>query len=181
MADQALQIRQRELDTIKAGDGSKAQIEEARAKLDLVIVAVLGIDEEIDRREKILEQFSIRMQALHDEQSAVTAQAEQKREQAEVALKESVWLNSALHPKNIMRWGLEPGAGYARRVPHRICVARSGPALCTEYCAGYGRKGPQESAERDHTCRHTRIEFRQCGDDGHRHHRTAAHIRSSRN
>ena len=109
MGDQALQIRQRELDAIKAQGGSEAEIAEARAKLDLVIVALQGIDEEIDQRENMLEGFDIRMKALHDEQSAVTAQAQRKREQAEVALKESVWLNSALHPKNIMRWGLDRG------------------------------------------------------------------------
>jgi small-conductance mechanosensitive channel len=108
IADKALLIRQRELDAAKSG-GNKAEIEEARAKLDRVIVALQRIDAEIDQHKNTLEGFSKRMQALHDEQQAVTEQAEQKRLRAEKELKQSVWLDSPFHPKNIMRWGLDRG------------------------------------------------------------------------
>lgn len=108
IADNALLIRQRELDAAKTG-GDKAEIKEARAKLDRVIVALQRIDAEIGQHKSTLEGFRKRMQALHDEQQAVTAQAEQKRQLAEKELKQSVWLDSPLHPKNIMRWLLDRG------------------------------------------------------------------------
>jgi len=108
IADRALLIRQRELDAAKSS-GNKAEINEARTKLDRVIVAMQRLDAEIDEHKNRLEQFSKRMQALHDEQQAVTEQAEQKRLQAEKELKQSVWLDSAFHPTNIIRWGLDRG------------------------------------------------------------------------
>ena len=108
LADQALQIRQRELAAATA-EGNKAAIKRAREKLDVIVVVMREIDEELGQRKSTLEGFSKRMQALHDEQSAVTQQAEQKREVAEVARKESVWLSSPFHPRNVMRWGLERG------------------------------------------------------------------------
>lgn len=108
LAERALQIRQRELDAAKRA-GNQDEVVQARVKLDAVIKASLEIDEEIAKRENTLEGFSKRMQALYDEQTDVTARAERKREKAEIELKESVWLSSPLHPKNIMRWGINRG------------------------------------------------------------------------
>ena len=109
LADQALQIRQRELDAAKRAGSNEAAIAQAREKLDRIIVALQQIDQEIAQRENTLERFSKRMQALREEQAAVTQQAELKREQAAVAQKQSVWLNSPLHPTNVMRWGINRG------------------------------------------------------------------------
>jgi small conductance mechanosensitive channel len=108
LADQALQIRQRELDAAKRTD-DEAGTKQARVNLDKIITALQGIDEEIRRRNNTLERFGKRMQALHDEQTAVTQQAELKREEAAVAEKQSVWLNSRLHPTNVLRWALSRG------------------------------------------------------------------------
>jgi small conductance mechanosensitive channel len=109
LAEQALQIRQRELDAVQRAGSNEAAIGQAREKLDRIIVALQNIDQEIDQRENTLEGFSKRMQALRDEQAAVTQQAERMREQAAVAQKQSVWLNSPFHPKNVLRWGLARG------------------------------------------------------------------------
>jgi len=108
LADQALQIRQRELDAAKRS-GDEAGMKRARANLDTVITALQGIDEELKYRNTTLEGFGKRMQALHEEQAAVTQQAELKREEAAVAQKQSVWLKSPLHPKNVLRWGINRG------------------------------------------------------------------------
>jgi moderate conductance mechanosensitive channel len=109
LADQALQIRQRELDEAKRSGSSKAAIAQAREKLDRIIVVLQELDQQIAQRENTLEGFSRRMQALYDEQAAVTQQAELKRKEAAAAQKQSVWLGSPLHPTNIARWGLTRG------------------------------------------------------------------------
>jgi small conductance mechanosensitive channel len=109
LGDQALQIRQRELDAVKRAGGSEAAVAEAREKLDRIIVALQEMVEEISQRENTLEGFGKRMQALHEEQAAVTRQAELKREEAAAAQKQSVWLSSSLHPTNIIRWGVTRG------------------------------------------------------------------------
>jgi small-conductance mechanosensitive channel/uncharacterized protein YfcZ (UPF0381/DUF406 family) len=109
IGDQALQIRQRELDAVKRAGSSEAAVAQAREKLDRIIVALQKMEEEISQRKNTLEGFGKRMQALHEEQAAVTQQAELKREEAAVARKQSVWLSSPLHPTNVMRWGITRG------------------------------------------------------------------------
>jgi small conductance mechanosensitive channel len=106
--DQVLEIRRQELATaITAGD----QAETERAQKNLVIInqALRKVVEEIDEREDTLEAFHLRMQALQEEQLAVTQEAEYKREGAKAAREESIWLNSPLNPVNIVRWALSRG------------------------------------------------------------------------
>jgi len=108
IADRGLEIRQRELDDAKRS-GDEARINQARENLDRIITALQRLDEELKARNDTLEGFGKRMQALHDEQEAVTQQAELKRAEAAVAQKQSVWLNSRLHPTNVLRWALNRG------------------------------------------------------------------------
>jgi small-conductance mechanosensitive channel len=104
-------IRQEELDTAIAAGASKSEIREAQAKRAQVNESLRSINSEIDAREDTLESFRVRMQALQDEQLRVTEAAQRKRDEAEKARKQSIWLQSPFHPKNIYRWATERGPG----------------------------------------------------------------------
>ncbi len=106
--DQAVQIRQQELADAIAGE-DRALTERAQKNLVTVGQALRTVSEEIDQREDTVEGFYLRMQALHEEQLAVTEEAERMREEAEAARDESIWLDSPLNPKNIIRWALDRG------------------------------------------------------------------------
>jgi small conductance mechanosensitive channel len=106
--DQGVEIRRQELaDAIT--DGDQAKIERAQKNLDTINQTLRTIIEEIDTRGDTLEGFHRRMQALQEEQLAVTQEAERKREEAEAAREESVWLNSPFNPTNIVRWAFARG------------------------------------------------------------------------
>jgi small conductance mechanosensitive channel len=106
--DQGLEIRRQELADAIAG-GDQAKIERAQKNLDTINQSMRTIIEEIDTRGDTLEGFHRRMQALQEEQLAVTQEAERKREEAEAAREESVWLNSPFNPTNIVRWAFARG------------------------------------------------------------------------
>ena len=59
---------------------------------------------EIDSRRDYLDTLREGLDHLHEEQLAVTEDAQAKRQQAESARKRTVWLESPLHPKNLWRW-----------------------------------------------------------------------------
>jgi small conductance mechanosensitive channel len=109
--DDVVRIRQQELADAVAAGADKAAIREAQEKLASIMESLRVIIVEIDQREDILEGFRERMQALQEEQLRVTAEAERKREEAEQARKQSIWLQSPFHPKNMYRWAIERGPG----------------------------------------------------------------------
>jgi small conductance mechanosensitive channel len=106
--DQAVQIRRQELADAIAG-GDKAELERAQKNLVSINEALRSVTDEIDERENTLEGFHERMQALQEEQLAVTQEAVRARAEAEDSREESVWLNSPFNPKNILRWALDRG------------------------------------------------------------------------
>jgi small-conductance mechanosensitive channel len=107
--DQAVRIRRKELADIIAVGAGKAEIETAQGKLATVEKTLRRFREEIDKREDTLEGFYLRMQALQEEQLAVTEEAESKHQEAAAALKESAWLESPLNPNNVVRWAIKRG------------------------------------------------------------------------
>jgi len=108
--DEAARIRQQELADAVAG-ADKVAIRESQKKLASVTESLRVIIVEIDQREDTLEALRERMQTLQEEQLRVTAEAQSKRDEAEKARKQSIWLQSPLHPKNMYRWAIERGPG----------------------------------------------------------------------
>jgi small conductance mechanosensitive channel len=106
---QAVEIRRQELaDKIAAGAG-QAEMRAAQKNIESVNESLSRANADIDTREDTLGAFYERMQALQEEQLVVTREAERKREEAEAARRESIWLDSPLNPLNVVRWAMDRG------------------------------------------------------------------------
>jgi small conductance mechanosensitive channel len=101
---QALRIKEKELQELKANNGDPS----ARNKMAQLIAE---IKQEIDKAENEIKQRTSQIETLklqlverQESQEKVVHIAEEKQLQAEEARKKSIWLESPLHPKNILNW-----------------------------------------------------------------------------
>jgi len=88
---------------IDAG-ASKAELREAKRRIDNIGKLQRQNRGDIDQRRAYLDSLYERRKNLNDEQVAVTQQTEEKRLEAAEARKRTVWLDSPLHPRNLGNW-----------------------------------------------------------------------------
>ena len=92
-----------------AEDAGRQALADSEEAIDLIGDLAEDAREEIDFRHDQLTLLRKRMQDLHEEQLTLTAEAETKREEAEEARRESIWLTSPFHPRNLGKWFFERG------------------------------------------------------------------------
>jgi small conductance mechanosensitive channel len=88
---------------IAAGAG-KAELKQTQQEILYVQAEMEKLHDEIDERSDNLTDLQERLQKMQAEQIAVMERAERKRSEAEQARKKSTWLESPLHPRNVVRW-----------------------------------------------------------------------------
>jgi small conductance mechanosensitive channel len=67
------------------------------------------IQKEIQKRNKRLAVLNKELNTIQEEQILAAREAERKRKEAERARKRSLWLESPLHPKNLLNWAVMRG------------------------------------------------------------------------
>lgn len=102
--DVAVQKANADLEKLIAEDASRAVLQKARGTLEMVEQLKGEAQAEIDNRRDYLDSLYERLDNLHEEQLAITQEADEKRREAEAARKKTVWLESPLHPKNLWHW-----------------------------------------------------------------------------
>ncbi|UCH46925.1 MAG: mechanosensitive ion channel [Betaproteobacteria bacterium] len=107
--DRALNMARSELDTLIEQGAGKAKMREVKQRIDNIRELVQQNHADIDQRRDYIESLYQRHKELSAEQLAVTQQLKQKIEEAGAARKRSVWLQSPLHPRNLLRWFVERG------------------------------------------------------------------------
>ena len=102
--DTAYEDRRADMERLIAEDASKAEMEEARGTMQSIQDMQRENREEIDQRRDYMDSLHARLEDLHEEQLAVTQEAEARRSEAQAARKKTLWLESPLHPRNLWRW-----------------------------------------------------------------------------
>jgi small-conductance mechanosensitive channel len=105
----ALTERNQQLEEQIAEGADADAVDETREAIELIKTLADSSGLEIDQRNDQLHELLKRLQGLHEIRIAVTAEADERREEAEEALGRSVWLKSPFHPQNIADWALERG------------------------------------------------------------------------
>lgn len=90
---------------------SKSQQEHNKIKQNMVIVKaeISKLDKKINKRRAHLATAQKQLKQLEDDQQVLAKEAQQKREQAEAAQQHVVWLQSPLHPRNLLSWAYTRG------------------------------------------------------------------------
>ena len=96
--------RRMELRQLISAGASQQSLDELQDEIDDVQQLILEARAEIDRRDQYVDSLRERLDDLHEEQLVLTEEADQRRLEAEAALKKTVWLESPLHPQNLDRW-----------------------------------------------------------------------------
>jgi small conductance mechanosensitive channel len=102
--DQALRESAAELEERIAAGADQKELADLQRRNRGINDLMRETRQEIDDRRAYLDSLHERLEVLHEEQLAVTQEAEARRLEAQAASKRSTWLESPLHPQNISRW-----------------------------------------------------------------------------
>lgn len=100
----ALLVKEGELQELITTNASKAELKDVKETITNIKKFIDKTKDEIANRSGKLDTLNKQLQDREESQEKVVKEAEEKREQAEVARKKSIWLESPLHPQNILRW-----------------------------------------------------------------------------
>ncbi|MCK4588071.1 MAG: mechanosensitive ion channel, partial [Gammaproteobacteria bacterium] len=102
--DQILQNLEKELQERISAGASKSELQKIRRNIARSRKEIAGTDKQIEQQKGNLEQLRERLKELREERLTVVEEAQEKREEAETATKKSIWLQSPLHPVNLLEW-----------------------------------------------------------------------------
>lgn len=107
--DELLNKLEFDLDENIAAGASPSELRKIQNEISTAKKEYQKTTAEIESRSTHLNELHQQLQNLNAEQLKVVEEAKNKREEAESARKESIWLDSPLHPTNILNWLLTRG------------------------------------------------------------------------
>jgi DNA repair exonuclease SbcCD ATPase subunit len=102
--EQILQSLEKELQESILAGASYQEVRKIRDNIARSRKEIAGTDKQIEQQKENLEQLRERLTELQEERLTVVEEAQEKREEAEKARKKSIWLQSPLHPGNLLQW-----------------------------------------------------------------------------
>jgi small conductance mechanosensitive channel len=128
----ALESRRADLERASATGGTGAEVQRLRASVSRIEELLDRARREIDERGAYLDSLNRRLERLREEELSVTAEAAAARDAIHEARASLRWLQSPLHPENLLRWARERG-------PRILIVLVTLAALLTLLRLGMGR------------------------------------------
>ena len=90
-------------ESISAG-ANKSELQKIKGNIARSRKEIAGADKQIEQQKENLSQLRERRKEIQEERLTVVEEAQEKREEAEKATKKSIWLQSPLHPDNLLEW-----------------------------------------------------------------------------
>ena len=103
-----LTLKNKLIDAEKTG-ASNEKLEKIKQDIKLVNNEVKNLNQEITKRKAIIAAAQEEIESLKEDQELLAKEAQEKREQAEKAQKRVIWLQSPLHPQNLLTWVITRG------------------------------------------------------------------------
>ena len=101
-----LATREKLMDEKIAAGSKKSELSEIQQETKFIQAEMEKVHDEIDERNDHLGELHDQLERIREEQIGVMGEAERKRAEAEKARKRSSWLESPLHPRNVIQWSM---------------------------------------------------------------------------
>ena len=106
---QMIVIIEENIENQKKSGASQAELNKIKQNLALIKSELKKAEQQIEKRTVNLKNAEEHLNQLEKDQELLAKEALKKREEAEAAQKHVIWLQSPLHPRNLMTWGYTRG------------------------------------------------------------------------
>lgn len=97
-------VMEKKLEGLKKSSASKKERDKIANNLNLVQSELKKVEKQIEKKTANLKLAEKHLQQLEKDQEILALEAQKKREEAEAAQKQVIWLQSPLHPRNLLSW-----------------------------------------------------------------------------
>ncbi len=102
--EKALSLSHAKLERLNAADAPRQEIVELERRMGRIDRVMGEVAEEVDRRGDYLKSLNERQEEIARVELLVTRIVEEAREKVETAKQQLYWLQSPLHPRNLLQW-----------------------------------------------------------------------------